>query len=144
MKCSLSISNFLEEICSLFHSIVFRYFFALITEEGLSLHAILWSSAFKWVYLSFSPLLFTSLLFTAICKASPDSHTSKLSRAHPWKSEACLLSHDTEVLFSPNVQPYWMLWQNKTIHHSGVNVLQMINLGQFPYWYLDILMRRKE
>ena len=30
--------------------------------------------AFKWVYLSFSPLLFTSLLFTAICKASSDRH----------------------------------------------------------------------
>ena len=39
----------------------------------LSLLAILWNCAFKWVYLSFSPLLFTSLLFTAICKASSDS-----------------------------------------------------------------------
>ena len=34
MKCSLAISNFLEEISSLSHSIVFLYFFALITEEG--------------------------------------------------------------------------------------------------------------
>ena len=33
MKCSLGISNFLEEISSLSHSIVFFYFFALITEE---------------------------------------------------------------------------------------------------------------
>ena len=33
LKCSLCISNFLEEISSLFHSIVFLYFFALITEE---------------------------------------------------------------------------------------------------------------
>jgi len=40
----------------------------------LSLLAILWNSAFKWIYLSFSPLLFASLLFTAICKASSDSH----------------------------------------------------------------------
>ena len=40
----------------------------------LSLLAILWNSAFKWVYLSFSPLLFASLLFTAICKASSDNH----------------------------------------------------------------------
>ena len=75
MKCSLGVSNFLEEISSLSHSIVFLYFFALIAEEGfLSLLAILWNSAFKWVYLSFIPLLFTSLLFTAICKASSDSH----------------------------------------------------------------------
>ena len=34
MKCSLGISNFLEEISSLSHSVVFRYFFALIAEEG--------------------------------------------------------------------------------------------------------------
>ena len=40
----------------------------------LSLLAILWKSALKWVYLSFSPLLFASLVFTAICKASSDSH----------------------------------------------------------------------
>ena len=40
----------------------------------LSLLAILWNSAFRCLYHSFSPLLFTSLLFTAICKASPDSH----------------------------------------------------------------------
>ena len=40
----------------------------------LSLLAILWNSSFKWVYLSFSPLPFTFLLFMAICKASSDSH----------------------------------------------------------------------
>ena len=46
MKCSLGISDFLEEISSLFHSVVFLYFFALITEEGslISL-AILWEIA---------------------------------------------------------------------------------------------------
>ena len=34
MKYSLGISNFLEEISSLSHSVVFLYFFALIAEEG--------------------------------------------------------------------------------------------------------------
>ena len=34
MKCSLGISNFLEEISSLSNSIIFLYFLALITEEG--------------------------------------------------------------------------------------------------------------
>ena len=33
-ECSLGISNFLEEISSLSHSIVFLYFFVLIAEEG--------------------------------------------------------------------------------------------------------------
>ena len=31
---TLGISNFLQEISSLSHSVVFLYFFALITEEG--------------------------------------------------------------------------------------------------------------
>ena len=34
MKCSLGISNFLEEVSSLSHPIVFLYFSALIPEEG--------------------------------------------------------------------------------------------------------------
>ena len=44
----------------------------------LSLFAILWNSAFKWVHLSFSPLLLASLLFTDICKASSDNHFAVL------------------------------------------------------------------
>ena len=34
VKCSLYISDFFEEITSLSHSVVFLYFFALITEKG--------------------------------------------------------------------------------------------------------------
>ena len=75
MKCSLGISNFLEEISSLSCSIVFLYFFALITEEGFLIPPCYsWNSAFKWVYLSFSPLPLASLLFSSICKASSDIH----------------------------------------------------------------------
>ena len=75
MKFSLGISNYLEDISSLSYSIVFLYLFVLsLRKASLSLLAILWNSAFKWVYLSFFPLCFASLLFTAICKASPDSH----------------------------------------------------------------------
>ena len=79
MKCSLGISNFLEEISSLSHSIVPSIFLHWsLRKVFLSLLAILWNSAFKWVYLFFSPLLFASLLFTAICKASSDSHAAFL------------------------------------------------------------------
>ena len=46
----------------------------LLRKAFLSLLAILWNSAFRCFYLSFSPLLFASLHFTAICKASSDSH----------------------------------------------------------------------
>ena len=42
----------------------------------LSLLGILWNSAFRWIYFSFSPLPFTSLLFSAVCRASSDNHTA--------------------------------------------------------------------
>ena len=76
MKCSLGIFNFLEEISSLSHSIVFFYFFfhCSLKKAFLYILAVFLNSAFRWVYLSFSPLPFTSLLFSAICKASSDNH----------------------------------------------------------------------
>ena len=91
MECSLGISNFLEEISSLPPSIIFLYFFALILCIFLSLLAILWNSEFKWVYLSFSPLLFPSLLFSAICKASSDSHFAFLHFFFLGMVDPCLL-----------------------------------------------------
>ena len=45
MKCSLGISNFLKEISSLSHAIVFLYFFALIAEEGFLISPCNWR---KW------------------------------------------------------------------------------------------------
>ena len=75
MKCSLGIANFHEKISSISHSIVFLYFFALITEEGFLVSPCYsLELCIEMSYLSFSPLLFASLLFTAICKASSDSH----------------------------------------------------------------------
>ena len=50
-----------------------------LRKSFLSLLAILWNSAFKWEYLSFSPLLYTSLCFTAICKASSGNHFAFLN-----------------------------------------------------------------
>ena len=55
----------------LFSSISLHY---SLKKAFLSLLAILWNCAFSWVYLSFSPLPFTSLLFSALCKASSDNH----------------------------------------------------------------------
>ena len=75
MKCSLGILIFLKR--SLVFSILL---FSSISLQGslrkafLSLSAILWNSAFKWVYLSFSSLLLASLVFTAIFKPSSESH----------------------------------------------------------------------
>ena len=75
MKYSLDISNFLEEIASLSHSVVFLYFFALIAEEGFLISPCYsLELCIQMLYLSFSPLLLVSLLFIAIYKASSDSH----------------------------------------------------------------------
>ena len=79
MKCSLQYLIFLKGSLVLpillFSSISLHW---SQRKAFLSLLPILWNSAFKWVYLSFSPLLFTSLLFTGICKPSSDSHFSFL------------------------------------------------------------------
>ena len=66
MKCSLGISNFLEEISSLSHSVVFLYFFALITEEGflfLLFFGTLHSDAYIFPFLLCSSPLFYLQLF---------------------------------------------------------------------------------
>ena len=83
MICSLGTSNFLEEISSLScpypFSLAILLFFSIslhwsLMKAFLSLPVILWNSAFRWVYLSFSLPPFTSLLFSAIHKASSDNH----------------------------------------------------------------------
>ena len=80
MKCSLGISNFLEEISSLSHSIVFLYFFALLTEEDFLISPCYSLELYIQMGISFlfSFAFFTSLLFSAICKASSDNHFSFL------------------------------------------------------------------
>ena len=70
MKCSLGISNFPEEISSLSHSIVFLYFFALITEGDFLISPCCSVKLCIQMGISFFFFFaFASLLFTAICKA---------------------------------------------------------------------------
>ena len=69
LKCN---SHF-KKICSYIFQKVKKKF-PSDTLYFLSLLAILWNSAFRCLYLSFSPLLFASLLLTAICQDSSDSH----------------------------------------------------------------------
>src|SRR5574337_209519 len=67
MKCSLGLSNFLKEISSLSHSVVFLYFFALITEAGFFIFPCYSFELCIQMRISFLfSLLFASLLFTAI------------------------------------------------------------------------------
>ena len=69
------LSNFLEEISSLSHYVVLLYLLAVFIEEGLLISPCYsLESCFKWIYLSCSPLLFTFLQSSVICKASSDHH----------------------------------------------------------------------
>ena len=75
MKCSLGISNFLEEISSLSHSVVFLDVIALVAEEGFLISPCY--SLEPCIQMGISFLFcfaFHFLLFTTICKASSDSH----------------------------------------------------------------------
>ena len=75
MKYSLGISNFLEEISSLSHSIIFLYFFALIPVGGFLISSCY--SLELCIHMGiFLFLLCLSLLFffIAVCKASSDNH----------------------------------------------------------------------
>ena len=83
MKCSLGISDFLEEISGISHSIVFLYFFALIAEEGFLISPCYsLELCIQVVYLSFSPLPLAFLLLSAICKASSDNHFALAAYVH--------------------------------------------------------------
>ena len=75
MKCCLGISNFLEEISSLSYSVIFLYFFSLISEEGFLISPCYSLVLCIQMLISFLfCFAFASLLFTGICKPSPESH----------------------------------------------------------------------
>ena len=60
------------------------YLHCSFNKSSLSLLAILWNSAFIWVYLSLSLFPFASLLFSATCKASSDNHFTFLYFSWGW------------------------------------------------------------
>ena len=67
--------QYFEEISSLSYSIFSSVsLYCSLKKAFLSLLANLWNSAFCWLYISLSPLLFTCLLFSAIYKVSSDNH----------------------------------------------------------------------
>ena len=75
MQCSFGISNILKESSSLSPSVVFLYFFALITEESFLISPCYSLELCIQMDICFLfPLSFASILFSAICKASLDNH----------------------------------------------------------------------
>ena len=70
MEYSLNIPNFLEELFSLSHSVVFLYFFALITGRLSSLSLLFFGTLYSDGY------IFPFLLW--LCEASSDKHFALL------------------------------------------------------------------
>ena len=76
IKCSLDISNFLEEINSLSHSIVFLNFFVLFTEEGFLISPCYSLEHFIQTGISFLFLLCLSRLFFSKLFVRPPQTTT--------------------------------------------------------------------
>ena len=113
----------------------------------LSLLASLWNSAFKWEYLSFSPLLFTCLHFTAVCKASSDNHFAflhffsmgmVLKVAKP-RLESKPLDSKVSVVFATQVgqiasaeRAVLLSWESGWFWGGRKAQGRLVTLGKFP------------
>ena len=97
---------------------------------GVGCHCLLsWNSALRCLYLSFFPLLFTSLLFTAICKASPDIHFAFLhffSMAMFLIPVSCTMSqtsvHSLSGTLSIRSRPLNLFLYNPLYNHKGFDL----------------------
>ena len=117
MKCSLDISNFLEEISSLSHCTVFLYFFALITEEDFLISPCYSLELCIQMGISFLfSFALCSLLFTAIHKASSDRILL---------SSFSVLSAYSKLfwLFTREKYALWII--SPTFHHSAQCLKQL-------------------
>ena len=95
-------------------------------EKALSFLAVLWNSLFSWVCLFLSPLLFASVLSSAISKDSSDNHFAFLhffffgmilvtvSRTMLWTSLSIVL----QTLRLPNLIP-WIYSSSPLYNYKG-------------------------
>ena len=83
MKCSLVITNFLEEISSLSHSIIFLYFSALITEEGFPISPFCSSELCIQMRLSFL-FSFAFHVFSHLFVRPPQTTILPFCISFPW------------------------------------------------------------
>ena len=87
-----------------------------------SLLAILWNSSFKWLYLFFSPLPFTSCL--AICKTSSDNHFDFcISFSWKWLNAAsCTMSGTSIHSSSGTLLIPWIYLSLPLCNHKGFDL----------------------
>ena len=110
-----------------FHILLFSLFLCIVHLRVFPLLAILWNSAFNWVYISISPLLF-AYLFSAICKVSSDNHFAFLHFFFFFFLRMILV---TAVMYMQYIlpSPYTLL---RTSIHSSSGALS----DQIPLIYL--------
>ena len=115
MKCFLGISNFLEDISSFSHSLVFLYFFALIAEEGFLISPCYSLEFYIQMDVSFLfSFAFHVSSFTAMCKASSDNRFASwhffflgmvLIAAACTMSRTCMITH-----LEPDILEWEVKW----------------------------------
>ena len=125
------------------HSIVFLYFFALITEEGFLISP--YYSLELCIQMGRSFLFsfaFASLLFSAICKASSDNHFPFLhffSLGIVWITTYCTMwqtsVHSSSGVLSLRSNP-WNLFVNSTVCITIRDLIYVIRESScgFPYF----------
>ena len=98
MKCSLGISDFLEEISSLSHSVVFfLYFFALISEEGFLISSCYSLELCIQMLISFL-FSFAFLLSSQLFARPPQTAILLFCISFPWDGlDPCLLYNVTNL-----------------------------------------------
>ena len=92
------VKELFEEVTSPSHSVVFLYFFALITEEGFLISPCYsLNSAFRCLYLSFLPC-FSLLFFSQLFVRPPQTAILLYCISFPWYGlDPCLLYNVTNL-----------------------------------------------
>ena len=116
MKCSFGITDFLEEIPSLSHSVVFLYFFALIAEEGFLISSCYSVNSKKFLE---AGVLFLHILWI-------------LSLSLRRKHMSTLQSHSDLSWLSPT------LLLSGTLYMMSINLL--ITKVTFGSWILTVII----
>ena len=114
MKCSLGISNFLEEISSPSNSIVFLYFFALIAEEGFLISSCYFLELCIQMLISFLFSFAFSFWLTSLCIIGSSFIFLKRSLVFP-----ILLFSSTSLHWLLRKAFFFSLLFFRTLHSNG-------------------------
>ena len=131
MKYSFGISNFLEEISSLSHSVVFLYFLALIAEEGFLISPCYSLELCIQMGISFPFLLCLSrLFFSQLFVRPPRTAILLFSISFSWGwscSPSPVQCHEPSSIVH---QALYQLWSLKSIPHFHCVVMGHILITQ--------------